>query len=118
MAERVDWVEGDLAIWRPAASLYDLVVSLYVHMTGSVEEGVSRLAGGVRPGGTLLLVGHLPIDPTTGAETPAAGQRQVTVEAARAVLDAQHWELPIAEDRPRPRAGEGFDAVISARRRA
>ncbi|MGH3677151.1 MAG: hypothetical protein ACRDU5_15705 [Mycobacterium sp.] len=56
-----------------------------------MEETVSRLATGVAPGGTLLLVGHLPIDPVTGAETPAAGQVQVTVEAAAAVVDPPRW---------------------------
>jgi SAM-dependent methyltransferase len=118
IAERMAWVEGDLATWAPEAGVYDLLTSLYVHVPGSVEEMVARLATGVAPGGTLLLVGHLPIDPVTGAETPAAGQLQVTVEAAVAVLDAQAWELPIAEERPRAAAGSGFDAVICARRRA
>ena len=117
IAERIDWVEGDLAAWAPQAGAYDLVTSLYVHVAGAVEEMVSRLAAGVAPGGTLLLVGHLPIDPVTGAETPAAGQVQVTVEAAVAALDGRHWELAIAEDRPRAAAGTGFDAVICARRR-
>ena len=74
-------------MWAPEDRLYDLVASLYVHVTGSVEEMVGRLAAGVAPGGTLLLAGHLPIDPVTGAETPAASQVQVTVEAAVAVLD-------------------------------
>jgi SAM-dependent methyltransferase len=117
IAGRIDWVEGDLAIWTPEAGLYDLVTSLFVHVAGSVAEMVSRLAAGVAPGGTLLLAGHLPIDPMTGAQTPAAGQVQVTVEAAVAVLDPQCWEMPIAEDRPRAAAGTGFDAVICARRR-
>jgi SAM-dependent methyltransferase len=117
IAERIDWVEGDLAIWTPRAGLHDLVFSLYVHVAGSVEAMVSRLATGVAPGGLLLLVGHLPIDPTTGAATAAAGQLQVTVEAATAVLDPQHWEMAIAEDRQRAAAGTGSDAVICARRR-
>ncbi len=116
LAERIDWVEGDLVRWEPETGLYDLVTSLYVHVAGSVEDRVARLAAGVAPGGTLLLLGHLPIDPTTGAETPAAGQVQVTVEAAVAVLDPQRWETSIAEDRPRATAGTGFDAVICARR--
>ena len=116
-AERVTWVEGDLAVWAPEAGVYDLVTSLYVHVSGSVEEMVARLASGVGPGGTMLLVGHLPVDPVTGAETPAAGQVQVTVEAAVAVLDAPRWELSIAEERPRAVAGSGFDAVICARQR-
>ena len=79
---------------------------------------MSRLATGVAPGGALLLVGHLPIDPITGAETPAAGQVQVTVDAAVAALVPQRWEFPIAEDRRREAPGTGFDAVICARRRA
>ena len=118
IAERIEWVEGDLATWTPEAGRYDLVTSLYVHVAGSVGAMVSRPATGVAPGGTLLLVGHLPIDPITGAETPAAGQVQVTVEAAVAVLDQHHWEIALAEDRPRAAAGTGFDAVICARRQA
>jgi SAM-dependent methyltransferase len=117
VAGRIDWVEGDLAVWTPAADSYDLVVSLYVHVAGSVEEMVARLAGGVAPGGTLLLVGHLPVDPLTGAETPAAGQVQVTVGAAGAALDSARWEMRVAEDRPRAVEGSGFDAVVCARRR-
>jgi hypothetical protein len=32
-------------------------------MAGSMEGFVRRLAAGVAPGGTLLLVGHRPVDP-------------------------------------------------------
>ncbi len=115
---RIEWVEGDLGSWTPPAGHYDLVVCLYVHVAGSVPEMVERLARGVAPGGTLLLVGHRPVDPTTGAATPAAGQVQVSVEAAVAVLDPAAWELVVAEDRPRAAAGTGVDAVVHARRRA
>ncbi len=117
IAARIDWVEADLATWTPEPARYDVVVSLYVHVAGPVGEMVARLASGVAPGGTLLLVGHLPIDPTTGAETPAAGQVQVTVDAALTVLDPRRWEIVTAEDRPRAAAGTGFDATICARRR-
>jgi len=117
VAQRIAWVEGDLGTWIPEAGQYDLVVSLFVHVSGSVVEMVTRLADGVAPGGTMLLVGHLPIDPVTGAETPAAGQVQVTVEDAVAVLDAPQWELLIIEDRERAVVGSGFDAVICAHRR-
>ena len=116
VAERIDWVEGDLASWAPEAGRYDLVLSLYVHIAGSVEELVRRLAAGVAPGGTLLLVGHRPIDPATGAPTPAAGQVQVSVDTAVAALDRERWEIAVAEDRPRAQAGSGVDAVICARR--
>lgn len=94
---------------------YDLVVSLYVHTPGPVEAMVHRLASGVAPGGTLFLVGHQPVDPATGAPTAAAGQTQVSLEAARNALDPSQWTFAIAEERSRT-AGSGVDAVISAQR--
>jgi SAM-dependent methyltransferase len=118
VAERIDWVEGDLSIWTPQPGRYDLVTSLYVHVAGSVEEMVRRMAVGVAPGGTILLVGHRPIDPATGAPTAAAGQVQVSVATAVAALDPGRWEIVVAEDRRRAQAGSGVDAVICARRLA
>jgi SAM-dependent methyltransferase len=116
VAARVEWVEGDLASWEPARAAYDLVLSLYVHAAHGAEELVRRLGAGVARGGTLFLVGHRPVDPTTGAETAAAGQTQVSVEAALAALGQREWEVE-AQERPRPAAGTGVDAVIRARRR-
>jgi SAM-dependent methyltransferase len=118
VAERIDWVEGDLATWTPQPGHYDLVACLYVHVAGSVEEMVRRMAAGVAPGGTLFLVGHRPVDPATGAETAAAGQVQVSVDTAVAALDPGRWEFIVAEDRPRAMAGSGVDAVICARGRS
>jgi 2-polyprenyl-3-methyl-5-hydroxy-6-metoxy-1,4-benzoquinol methylase len=117
VAERIDWVEADLATWTPQRDGYDLVVCLYVHVAGSLEEMVQRMATGVARGGTLFLVGHRPIDPATGAATAAAGQVQVSVEAALAALDPGRWQPIVADERPRPMAGTGVDAVIRARRR-
>jgi 2-polyprenyl-3-methyl-5-hydroxy-6-metoxy-1,4-benzoquinol methylase len=116
IAKRINWVEGDLATWTPQPDHYDLVTCLYVHVAGSVQEMVRRMATGVAPGGTLLLVGHRPIDPVTGAATAAAGQVQVSVDATLAVLDRGRWEFIVAEDRLRAMAGTGVDAVVCARR--
>jgi hypothetical protein len=77
---------------------------------------VRRMGAGVAPGGTLLLVGHRPFDPQTGAATPAAGQVQVSLEIAIPALDHHRWEVDVAEDRPRAAAGSGVDAVVRARR--
>ncbi|MGQ0574834.1 MAG: class I SAM-dependent methyltransferase [Pseudonocardia sp.] len=118
VAGRVDWVEGDLATWIPQPRHYDLVASLHVHVAGSVAEMMLRMAAAVAPGGTLVLVGHRPLDPVTGAATPAAGQVQVGVDDAVAALDPARWELVTAEDRPRAVAGTGVDAVVCARRRS
>jgi SAM-dependent methyltransferase len=118
IAERIEWIEADLAAWAPEPDGYDLVVCLYVHMAGPVEEMVQRIGMGVASGGTLLMVGHRPIDPATGAPTPAAGQVQVSVEGARAALDPDHWDLIVAEERVRLTPGTGVDAVIRAQRRS
>ncbi len=103
VAGRVDWVEGDLAEWAPQAGGFDLVVCLFVNVTGAVDVFVRRMAAGVAPGGSLLLVGF----------PAAAGQVQVSVAAAVAALEPGRWELLVAEERPR--AQSGVDAVIHAR---
>jgi len=118
IAARIDWIEGDLATWTAEPAYYDLVVCLYVHAAGSVAGMVARMAKAVAPEGSLLLVGHRPIDPLTGAATAAANQEQVSVEGAVAALDADVWDLVVAEERPRAVAGTGVDAVIRARRRS
>ena len=102
---------------QQVSARYDLVVCLYVHVAGSVEDMVRRMASGVAPGGTSFMVGHRPLDPATGAPTAAARQVQVSVEAALAALDPSAWEWVVAEERPRPVAGTGVDAVLRARRR-
>lgn len=117
IAERITWVEGDLAVWTPPPTHFDLVVCLYVHVAGSVDELVRRMASGVAPGGSLFMVGHRPVDPATGRPTAAAGQVQVSVEGAVAALDPNEWKLVVVEDRPRAAAGSGVDAVILAHRR-
>jgi SAM-dependent methyltransferase len=99
VADRIEWVEGDLGTWAPPLGRFDLVSSLYVHVAGPVGDMVTRLARGVAPGGTLLLVGHLPVDPATGEPSPAAGQRQVTVDAAVDALDPRDWSILEAEPR-------------------
>jgi SAM-dependent methyltransferase len=117
IAGRIEWVTADLGSWSPPSRRFDLVSCLYVHVAGSVPEMVRRLGEGVAPGGTLLLVGHRPVDPETGAPTPAAGQVQVSVDEARQALDPQEWQVVVAEDRARAVAGTGVDAVVRAVRR-
>lgn len=114
VAERIEWVEGDLGVWAPAPRVFDLVSCLYVHVAGSVRELVRRLGSGVAPGGTLFLVGHRPVDPATGAPTPAASQVQVSVDEAVDALDSREWEIGVAEERPRAATETGVDAVVRA----
>jgi SAM-dependent methyltransferase len=117
VADRISWVEGDLGSWTPPPRRFDLVTCLYVHVAGSVAEMVTRLGAGVARGGSLFLVGHLPVDPATGEPTPAAGQVQVSVSDAVEALDPREWQVVVAEERPRTVAGTGVDAVVRAIRR-
>ena len=117
IAGRIDWVEGDLGSWSPPSRRYDLVSCLYVHVAGSVQDLVRRLGEGVASGGALLLLGHRPVDPATGALTPAAGQVQVSVEEAVGALDSTEWEIVVADEEPRAAVGTGVDAFIRAVRR-
>ncbi len=118
VAGRIEWVQADLSGWSPERERYELVVCLYVHIAGSEDVFVKRLAGGVAPGGTLLLVGHRPVDPRTGAATAAANQVQVSVEGAISALDPEVWDVIVAEERERSAAGTGVDAVVRACRRS
>lgn len=102
IAGRISLIEGDLGVWAPESEHYDLVVSLYVHVAGSIEEFVTRMASAVKPGGTLFLIGHHPLD-----------QNQVTAQAAIDALADDPWEIYLAEDRERA-TGDGFDAVFHA----
>lgn len=105
LADRVTWLHADLSVWSPAPARYDLVACLYVHVVGSAQDLVRRLAGGVIPGGTLLLVGH----------HPAPGQVQVSVSDAAAVLEG--WKFVVAEERTHA-SGSGMDALVRAIRPA
>jgi SAM-dependent methyltransferase len=118
VSARITWLWGDLGAWRAPPGSFDLVVSLYVHLTGPVGRAVEALADAVAGRGTLLLVGHRPVDPATGLPTKAAGQVQVSVDEALAALDRARWQVVVAEERPRAAAGTGVDAVVRARRLA
>jgi 2-polyprenyl-3-methyl-5-hydroxy-6-metoxy-1,4-benzoquinol methylase len=74
VAEPINWIQSDLATWTAESEHYDLVVCLYVHVAGAVEDMVRRMAKGVAPGWSLFLIGRRPIDPSTGAATTAASQ--------------------------------------------
>ena len=122
VAERIQWVEGDLGSWTPPRGRFDLVSCLYVHVAGSVVEMVRRLATGVTAGGTLLLVGHRPTRPRRLArQHPAAGQVPGVRGRGRPRLSATQ---PSGSSIRRggadhgPTAGTGVDAVVRAVRTA
>lgn len=123
IAGRIDWVEADLTEWTPAEERFDLVSAQYVHPAAPRATLLRRLADAVAPGGTLLVVGHHPSDRhSTGSHAPAPGSH-ITAEEVVADLDADRWDVVVAEARrhavtdPHGHEIAMHDAVVRARKR-
>ena len=55
----IDWRREDLLAWTPPAAAFDLVALFFIHLPHDERRGVyAKAASAVRPGGTLLVVGH------------------------------------------------------------
>ncbi|GAA2548389.1 class I SAM-dependent methyltransferase [Pseudonocardia hydrocarbonoxydans] len=117
----VRWRHEDLTTWTPDAGAYDLVSAQFVHLPGLLEL-YGRLATGVAPGGSLLVVGHDPTD-EAGPHRPQVPGMFFTADEVAGSLDPREWEVLVAGTRER--AGlthEGTeltvrDIVVHARRR-
>jgi SAM-dependent methyltransferase len=123
VAGRIRWVRADVTQEQPGER-FDLVSAQFMHLPPEERrELFAGLADAVRPGGTLLVVGHDFSDVAAGAHRPPAPERFFTAQEVAASLDADAWEVLVAEARPRPAAvHEGHDitvhdAVLRARRR-
>lgn len=63
----VEWVEADVLAWTPPPRAYDLVCVLYLQLpAGERRTALARAAAAVRPGGTLLVLGHDLLNLTDG----------------------------------------------------
>lgn len=121
----VEWRRADLTTWTPEPGAYDLVSAQFVHLPTLVEM-YARLATGVAPGGTLLLVGHDPTD-DAGPHRPQIPGMFFTADEAAGLLDPRDWDVVVAGTREREGHGHGHgqegtpltvrDVVVVARRR-
>jgi len=99
IARRITWQREDLLVWNPAPERFDLVSAQYMHLPGAEQASLhARLAAAVRPGGTLLLVGHHPDD--VRADAALAGRAGMFRSASdiAASLDPGEWEIAVADD--------------------
>jgi 2-polyprenyl-3-methyl-5-hydroxy-6-metoxy-1,4-benzoquinol methylase len=124
VAGRTTWLQADLRVWAPPAAAYDLVTAHFMHLPEEQRRAlVDRLADGVAPGGTLLIVGHSAMDLHTTMHRPDIPGMFWTAGEVAATLAPDEWEIVVAQDRPRrARDPEGRyatiqDAVLRARRR-
>lgn len=114
----LDWREEDLLSWAAPGRAFHLVTLFFIHLPPDERRAVyARAAEAVRPGGTLLVVGHDRTnltDGTGGPQDPA-----VLFTAAEVAADLDGFTIERAETVRRrsdePRAP--IDAVVRAVRR-
>lgn len=111
----VDWHQADLLEWSPPARAFDLVCVLFLHLPSTARGKVyARAAEAVRPGGTLLVVGHDLSNLSEGAGGPR--DPDVLLTPASVVADLRGFSIVRAEVVRRPGAPERgpLDAVVCA----
>ena len=124
IADRITWQQADVLSWDPAPLRFDLVSAQFMHLPRPALESLHRrLAAAVRPGGTLLIVGHHPSDLETSIGRPHLPDLMFTAEQVAATLDPDDWDIVAATPRrqavdPDGRAITIRDAVLRAQRRA
>ncbi len=123
IAGRIDWRHADITGWDPGTARYDLVSAQYLHLPPDARAALfRRLAAAVRPGGTLLIVGHHPSDLQTTVPRPQMPERLFTGDDIVACLDPGAWDIVTNAAAPRPAAdADGrtvsvHDTVLRARR--
>ncbi|GLZ11736.1 methyltransferase [Actinomadura sp. NBRC 104425] len=121
----VTWQRADVTAWQPAPAQFDLVSAQYLHLPRPAREAlIRRLATAVRPGGTLLIVGHHPADLKVATlRRPPLPHLMFTAEEIAGVLDPAEWDLTTAAPERPATDPDGqpitrTDAVLRAVRRA
>lgn len=122
VASAINWVRADLLQWQPEPAYYDLVSIHFLHLPSLQRDPLYlRLAGAVRPQGTLLIVGHHPWDLNTTVKRPQDPDLLFTPEDLERLLGPD-WKVLVSEARPREaKDSEGnavtvHDSVLVARR--
>ena len=125
IANRITWKHVDMLTWDLASEQFDLVSAHYIHLPSQQREVFhTRLGSAVRPGGTLLIVGHHPSDLEKGIRRPNFPDLMFTAEQIVESLPSDAWEVHYAgaPERswvdPEGQTATISDAVFRATRRA
>ena len=123
VAARIRWQREDLREWIPPERAFDLVTSQYLHLPGTLRSTLlARLAAAVRDGGTLLIVGHHPMDLETTLQRPNHPELMFTGDDIVREIGGDGWEIVtnVAAERettdPDGRPVTAHDTVFRARR--
>ncbi|WP_439427637.1 class I SAM-dependent methyltransferase [Micromonospora sp. LA-10] len=119
----VDWRVADVTAYRPVPNSYDLVLISYLHLTAADFAGVLAAAkSALRPGGTLVVVGHDLANLTGGTGGPQDPAVLLTPEAVVDGLAGLRVQRAETARRPVPTSDGGavdaLDTVVVATRPA
>lgn len=118
----VEWIEADAVTWIPPRRAYDLVTVMYLQLPAAERRAaLGHAADAVRPGGTLLVVGHDLLNLTEGWGGPTQAEvlftpDDVVAEIGGLVIESsRRVRRAVAEG---VGAREAIDALVRARRPA
>ena len=119
----VDWRVADVTAYRPVPGSYDLVLISYLHLPAAEFAGVLAAArSALRPGGTLVVVGHDLANLDAGTGGPQDASVLLTPEAVVDGLAGLRIGRAETARRPVPTADGGtvdaLDTVVVATRPA
>lgn len=124
IAARITWQQADIRTWTPEPERFDLVSAQFMHLPEPMREALHRrLAAAVRPGGTLLVVGHHPADlEVESMRRPHLPDMFATAEQMATVLDPAEWAIETTAPQRQAADPDGnvvtiSDAVLRAVRR-
>ena len=96
-ADRIIWQQADILAWDPAPRQFDLVSAQFIHLPALAREYLHRrLSAAVRPGGSLLIVGHHPADLETTMRRPNLPGFFYTADEVADVLEPGDWQIVVA----------------------
>lgn len=118
VVSKIHWIEADLTSWQPDGR-FDLVVTQYAHAAMPQLDLYARISKWVAPGGTLLIVGHLPGDDGGHSHERPRVHATATPAEISAILPAEEWDLEVASEGDRHVGSSRLhDAVVRARRKS
>jgi 2-polyprenyl-3-methyl-5-hydroxy-6-metoxy-1,4-benzoquinol methylase len=104
----ITWEQRDMLSWDPGQARFDLVSAQFMHLPRPAQDAMhTRLAAAVRPGGTLLIVGHLH-DELHAHIAP----RFRPAEEIAAALDPAAWQVIVATSIERSGTGPDGEPVL------
>jgi len=112
VGDRTTWSRVDVIGGHPLPGGMDLVSAAFLHPPlTQFAQTYDAMAGAVRAGGTLLVVGHHPADAGTGLRNPALAHLLFTPEQVVARLRPDAWDVVVAEGQPREITNPDGDTV-------